>query len=105
MMEIATKQEKEVIPPTSSARIGISFFVRVTLTAIALVIWFWSQTLIGNRGAPAMAIGDRLHDLTAPVNFYLHAHASAANLLLIVSSGMIDLLGIFLLSRWIFGAS
>jgi hypothetical protein len=39
------------------------------------------------------------------VNLYLHAHASAANLLLIVSSGIIDLLGIFLLSRWIFGAS
>lgn len=104
-MEIATKQEREVIPPTSSARIGTSFFIRVALTAIALIIWFWSQKLIGNRGAPAMAIGDRLHDLTAPINLYLHAHASAANLLLIVSSGIIDLLGIFLLARWIFGAS
>lgn len=105
MTEIATKEEKEVISQTSSARIGASFFIRVTLTAIALVIWFWSQRLIGNRGAPAIAIGDRLQDFTAPANLYLHAHASAANLLLIVSSGIIDLLGIFLLLRWIFGAS
>ena len=103
MTEIATKEE--VIRKASSARIGASFFTRVALTAIALIIWFWSQKLIGNRGAPAMAIGDGLHDFTARVNFYLHAHASAANLLLIVSSAIIDLLGIFLLARWIFGAS
>jgi len=106
MMEIATKEEKEeVIRQASSARIGASFFIRVALTAIALVIWFWSQKLIGNRGAPAMEIGDRLQDFTAPVNLYLHAHTSTANLLLIVSSAIIDLLGIFLLARWIFGAS
>lgn len=105
MTEIATKEEKEVVSQASSARIRASFFIRVTLTAIALIIWFWSQGLIGNRGAPAIAIGDRLQDFTAPANLYLHAHASAANLLLIVSSGIIDLLGIFVLARWIFGAS
>jgi PAP2 superfamily C-terminal len=105
MTEIVTKDEKEVISQASSARIGASFFIRVALTAIALIIWFWSQKLIGARGAPTVAIGDRLQDFTAPVNLYLHAHAAAANLLLIVSSGIIDLLGIFLLSRWIFGAS
>src|SRR5215831_11953509 len=106
MTEIVTKEEKEeVIRQASSARISASFFIRVALTAIALIIWFWSQKLIGNRGAPAMEIGDRLQDFTAPVNLYLHAHASTANLLLIVSSAIIDLLGIFLLARWIFGAS
>jgi hypothetical protein len=104
MTEIATKEE-EVTRQASSARIGSSFFIRVALTGIALIIWFWSQKLIGSRGAPIMAIGDRLQDLTAPVNLYLHAHAAAANLLLIVSSAIIDLLGIFLLTRWIFGAS
>ena len=103
MTEIATKEE--VIGHASSARIGASFLTRVGVSAIALVIWFWSQKLIGARGAPTLAIGDQLHALTAPVNLYLHAHASAANLLLIVSSGIIDLLGIFLLARWIFGAS
>lgn len=104
MTEIATKEE-EVIRQAPSARIGASFFIRVALTALALIIWFWSQKVIDNRGAPAIAIGDRLQDFTAPVNLYLHAHASTANLLLIVSSAIIDLLGIFLLVRWIFGAS
>ena len=43
-----------------------------------------------------------MHAVTAPANLYLHLHPAAANALLIVSSGIIDLLGIFLLSLWIF---
>jgi hypothetical protein len=82
-----------------------SVLFRVIATAVALVLWFWSQKLIGTRRVPSLAIVDRLHALTAGANLYLHAHPSAANLLLIVSSGVIDLLGIFLLSRWIIGAS
>ena len=42
---------------------------------------------------------------TAPINHYLFDHASATNVLLIVSSVFIDLLGIFLLGQWIFGRS
>jgi PAP2 superfamily protein len=42
---------------------------------------------------------------TATANFYLQAHPFAANALLIVSSAIIDLLGIFLLSKWLFRAS
>jgi hypothetical protein len=79
-----------------------SITIRVVLTAAALVIWFWTQSLIGARGLPASGIGDRMHALTAPANLYLHLHPVAANALLIVSSGIIDLLGIFLLSMWIF---
>jgi len=79
--------------------------LRVVVTAVALVFWFWSQKLIGARSAPSLVIGDRLHALTASANFYLHVHPSAANFLLILSSGIIDLLGIFLLLRWIVGAS
>jgi PAP2 superfamily C-terminal len=84
---------------------GVSFFTRFAATGIALVVWFWSQKLIGARSAPNLVIGDRLHTLTASANLYLHVHSSAANLLLMVSSAIIDLLGIFLLARWIFGAS
>jgi len=51
---------------------------------------------------PASGIGDRIQTITAPANLYLHQHPAAANALLIVSSGIIDLLGIFLLSIWIF---
>jgi hypothetical protein len=79
-----------------------SLAVRVALTAAALAIWFWTQSLIGARGVPASGIGDRIQTITAPANLYLHQHPAAANALLIVSSGIIDLLGIFLLSIWIF---
>jgi len=82
-----------------------SLIMRLAVTAIAIVVWFWTQSLIGARGVPVGVIGDRLHDVTSFANSYLHVHPSAANLLLIVSSGIIDLLGVFLLSRWIFGAS
>jgi hypothetical protein len=84
---------------------GRAFAVRLLVTTIALLVWFWTQSLIGARGVPTNAIGDRLQTVTAPLNFYLQSHPSAANLLLIASSGIIDLLGIFLLAKWIFGAS
>ncbi len=79
--------------------------IRVVITTAALVIWFWTQSLIGARTAPANGIGDGLHSATAPLNLYLQSHPSAANALLIVSSAIIDLFGIFLLSKWIFGAA
>lgn len=85
--------------------VSTSLLARIALTGAALFVWFWSQGLIGARATPDLAIGDRIHTATAAANFYLHAHPAAANLLLIVSSAIIDLLGIFLLARWIFGAS
>ena len=78
---------------------------RAILTAIALVVWFYSQSLIGARPVPANGIGDGLHRFTAPLNSYLLEHATAANALLIVSSALIDLLALFLLLRWLFGES
>jgi hypothetical protein len=81
---------------------GSSLAIRLAVTAAALLIWFWTQSLIGARGAPASGIGDRIHTATASANLYLHQHPGAANALLIGSSGIIDLLGVFLLSRWIF---
>src|SRR5579859_1664821 len=78
---------------------------RVILTGVALVVWFYTQALIGARPLPASGIGDGLHRLTAPQNAYFLVHASAANALLVVSSGLIDLLALFLLLRWLFGES
>jgi hypothetical protein len=77
--------------------------MRLLVTAGALVIWFWTQSLIGARVLPDAGVGDGLHAMTAPLNDYLHAHPAATNALLIVSSGLIDLLGIFLLAQWILG--
>jgi len=78
---------------------------RVILTAVALVVWFYTQSLIGARPSPAAGIGDGLQGLTAPLNAYFLSHLNAANTLLIVSSGLIDLLAVFLLLRWLFGDS
>jgi hypothetical protein len=82
-----------------------SFAIRLAVTVAALAVWFWTQSLIGARGAPAFGIGDGIHAATASANLYLHNHAAVANALLIVSSGIIDLLGLFLLSMWIFRGS
>jgi len=78
---------------------------RVVLTALALVVWFWTQSLIGAKALPASGLGDGLHLLLAPLNEALHAHLQFADGLLIVSSAFIDLLAIFLLGAWIFGKS
>lgn len=101
MTGTATKEDvvRQVQPP---ARTELSFFIRVAITVFALIIWFWSQKLIGAHGAPSQAIVDRVHAFTALSNTYLHTHPSATNHLLIMSSAIIDLLGIFLLARWIF---
>ncbi|GAC1636372.1 MAG: hypothetical protein NVS9B14_15090 [Candidatus Acidiferrum sp.] len=78
---------------------------RVALTALALLIWFYTQALIGARPLPSNGIGDGLHQLTSGLNSYFLAHTSAANALLIASSALIDLLALFLLLRWLFGES
>ena len=81
-----------------------SFAFRLIVTAVALGFWFWTQSLIGSRRAPTSGIEDSVHVATASANLYLHQHAVAANALLVVSSGLIDLLGISLLASWIFRA-
>jgi len=91
--------EEKVARPSSPAA---SFFLRIAATAAALIIWFWTQHLIGTRPAPDLAIGDQVHAITASANAYLLTHPAATNLLLIVSSAFIDLLAVFLLARWIF---
>jgi hypothetical protein len=73
------------------------------LTWAALSLWFWTQRLIGARPLPPSGIGDGLLSWTTPINSYLTVHQAACNALLIASSGIIDLLGIFLLASWIFG--
>ena len=78
---------------------------RIALTAIALVIWFWTQSLLAKRALPASGIGDALHAMTAGLNSYFYHSPAAANALLILSSALIDGLGIFLLLRWLFGPS
>ena len=101
MSEVATQSA----PGISSSEKARAIALRVALTATALLVWFWTQSLIGSRALSGGGIGDRLHAFTAPANLYLYTHPSAANALLIASSAIIDLLGIFLLAKWIFWRS
>jgi hypothetical protein len=78
---------------------------RIVLTALALGMWFWTQSLIARRAAPAAGVGDALHTMTAGLNSYFYHSPTAANALLILSSALLDGLGIFLLARWLFGPS
>jgi hypothetical protein len=82
-----------------------SLAIRAALTALGLALWFRTQSLIAARPLPASGIGDGLHLLTAPLNAYFLEHFRAADLLLILSSAIIDLLALFLLAGWLFGPS
>src|SRR6266403_5189413 len=88
---------------SSGQRRGL--LLRLVMTAIVLGLWFWTQSLIGARSAPANGIGDAVHNWTAGLNSYFSQNPGAANALLIVSSALIDALGLFLLARWLFGGS
>jgi hypothetical protein len=88
---------------SSGHRRGI--LLRFLVTVVVVALWFWTQSLIGARTAPASGIGDALHNLTAGLNTYFAHHATAADAILILSSALIDALGFFLLGRWLFGGT
>jgi hypothetical protein len=88
---------------TNSPNRARSLLFRLALTGIALALWFWTQSLIGARTLPPSGVGDALHNLTAGLNSYFLRTPAAANAFLIISSGLIDALGLFLLARWLFG--
>jgi hypothetical protein len=79
--------------------------LRAVLVAVALAGWFWTQALIGKRAFPEGRIGDAVLDLTAPLNRYFLDHPAGADRLLIGTSALIDLLGLFLVGMSIFGPS
>jgi len=88
---------------TSRSSRGRALAVRLAVTGIAVGFWFWTQSLIGKRPLASSGIGDALHSLFAPLNSYLGLHPLAANGLLIASSALVDLMGLFILAEWIFG--
>jgi hypothetical protein len=81
----------------------LRYGLRAGVVVLALVAWFWSQALIGSRALTDGAIGDGIHDLTAPLTRYLLSHPRAANATLITSSLFIDAFGLFLIGAGIFG--
>jgi hypothetical protein len=78
---------------------------RLGVVALGLLLWFWTQAMIARRRAPVGRVGDRVHDLTARWNAYLHQHPRKANTVLIASTAMIDLLGLYLIGATVLGPS
>lgn len=77
--------------------------LRAGVVGVGLAGWYATQAWIARRAFPEGSIGDRVHDWTAPLNRYLWDHPSRANGLLVATSAVIDLLGIFLVGSAIFG--
>ena len=82
-----------------------SYVTRCVFVAVGLAAWFLTQSWIGARELEPGTIGDGIHQWLAGPNEYLRQHPRVADLLLLVSSAVIDLLGIFLLCCSIFGTS
>ena len=77
--------------------------LRTGVVAGALVIWFWTQSLIGRKAPAKDGLGDVVHDLTARWHGYFATHERAANRALIISSLFIDVFGLSLIGAAIFG--
>jgi hypothetical protein len=79
--------------------------LRATRAAIALAgaaAWFLTQSLLASRGFPD-GIGDTIQLWLAPATQWLGWHNGAADILLLVSSAIIDALACFLLASGVFG--
>src|SRR5882724_1050652 len=76
---------------------------RSAVVAGALILWFWTQSLIARKSAPKGVIGDVVHDLTARWHRYFSTHDRAANAALITSSIFIDLFGLSHIGAALFG--
>jgi membrane-associated phospholipid phosphatase len=78
---------------------------RLAVIAVALVIWFWTQRIIGRNSGRVAGIGDGIHELTAQWHAYFVANPRAADRALIVSSLCIDGFGLFLIAAAVVGPS
>jgi membrane-associated phospholipid phosphatase len=95
----------ETITPVLAVLRWPAIGLRAGVVAGALVLWFWTQSLIARKSAPKAGVGDVVHDLTARWNHYFSRHDRAANAALIISSIFIDLFGLSLIGVAIFGAT
>ena len=77
--------------------------LRAGVIAGALVVWFWTQSLIARKAAAKDGLGDAVHDLTSRWHRYLATNERAANAALIASSICIDLVGLSLIGAAVFG--
>lgn len=86
------------------SRANPATLARAAIASIGVAAWFVSQSLLAARGFPG-GIGDNLHVILNPLTQWLARDESAANLLLIVTSAVIDGLGCYLLLAGVMGAT
>lgn len=79
-------------------------FLKALLAILAIVGWLWSQKWLGQKiKKNSGQIDDLILDLTAPLNKYLNQNKKISDFLLISSSLIIDLLGLYLIFQGILG--
>jgi hypothetical protein len=82
--------------------------VRLGLVLVGIVLWFWSQAALAKR-VPKVAyevpLTDGIHEWTARLHRRYATNEAAGNRLLIISSLVIDSLGLYLLGTALFGES
>ena len=81
----------------------VDLALRAGAVGVSLVLWFLTQRLIGSRRPHGNGIGDALHVATAGLHGWLEARPRAANVVLAVTSALIDAMGIFLIAASIVG--
>jgi hypothetical protein len=79
--------------------------LRLAFVIAGLGIWWLTQALLKHRPNGSGRLGDGLHALTTPIFAFFAAHPRAADRLLIVSSLLIDTLGLFVLTQGVIGPS
>jgi hypothetical protein len=89
-------------PGSSSRTAAMTKILRGAVALIGIGGWFFTQSLLASRGFP-QGIGDGLHGFLGPLTEWLAHHDHAANLLLIGTSGVIDILGCYLLFSGVLG--
>ncbi len=103
-MAVTTKSRLHLVIDTVRDGRATLFALRLIVAGIGVAAWFGTQALIGQRPLSS-GIGDGMHLLFTPLNQYLIGHPTAANGLLIISSGLVDILAVFILLEWLFGQS
>src|SRR5437016_13154146 len=76
--------------------------LRAGVIAGALVVWFWTQSLIARKAAAKDGIGEVVHDLTSRWHLYLSTNERAAIAALILSSICNDVICLTLVGSAIF---
>ncbi len=79
------------------------YILRTGIVIASIGAWFTSQSLIGTRAASSDPLRDGMHVITTPLLQYLQSRPRLVQGILIVSSGFIDLFGVFLIGISIFG--